>query len=173
MLKSIHWGYLNFILGTLAIITIKITRTTSNAIWLKLNEWNQVYQNDDVEIKMRYNGTKTRFLTCIICQFGFLMLIWLGFCDAIPYNNCKEWYQYKVTQHRSEDYQMPCVAVLYNCFMSTRKKKLQKYDRNDLISNQNWYLITLDIWKRYLMIICNKSLIWGSIDIFSLKRSSF
>lgn len=104
---------------------------TSNAIWLKLNEWKQVNQNDDVEIKIRYNGTKTRFLTCIICRFGFLMLIWLGFCDAIPYNNCKEWYKYKVTQHRSEDYQISCVAVLCNCFMSTRKKKLQKYDRND------------------------------------------
>lgn len=107
------------------------------------------------------------------------MLIWLGFCDAIPYNNCKEWYQYKVTQHRSKDYQISCVAVLCNCFMSTRKKKLQKYDRNDLISDLNWYSITfvliklcLDIRKRYLMIICNKSLIWGSIYIFSLKRSS-
>lgn len=125
-------------------------------------------------------GDERELQICIICRFGFLLLTWLGFCDAIPYNNCKEWYQYKVTQHRSEDYQMTCVAVLCNCFMSTRKKKLQKYDRNDLISNQNWYSITfvliklcLDICKRYLMIICNKRLIWGSIDIFSLKRSSF
>lgn len=118
---------------------------------------------------MRYNGTKTRFLTCIICRFGFLMLIWLGFCDAIPYNNCKEWYQYKVTQHRSEDYQMSCVAVLCNCFMSTRKKKLQKYDRNDLISNQNWYSITFVFIKLCLDI--DWCLIWCGIDIFFLKEA--